>query len=130
MKLNLGCGRNHKDGYVNVDKEPAADPDRIVDLEEFPWPFDDDSIDEILMCHVLEHLGRETGVFLGIMKEIYRVCAADAVVTIVVPHPRHDHFLGDPSHVRPILPETMLLFSKEMNRQWESVGSSHTPFAT
>ncbi len=68
--------------------------------------------------------------FIGIMKEIYRVCAADAVVKIIVPHPRHDHFLGDPSHVRPIIMETMLLFSKEMNRKWELEDNSNTPFAT
>jgi len=128
IKLNLGCGRNHRDGYINIDREPGCNPDRLVDLEKFPWPFDDDSAGEILLIHVLEHLGRDTDVFLGIMKEIYRVCAADARVRIDVPHPRHDFYLGDPSHVRPIIPQTLLLFSKKENRAMAERGSSNTPF--
>jgi len=129
IKLNLGCGRNHREGYVNVDKAPGADPDMLVDLEEFPWPFDDDSVEEILLIHTLEHLGQDTDVFLGIIKEIYRVSAPDARVRIDVPHPRHDFYLGDPSHVRPIIPQTLLLFSKKETRAMKERGSSNTPFA-
>ena len=36
MKLNLGCGQNKFDGFVNVDKAPECDPDRAVDLERIP----------------------------------------------------------------------------------------------
>jgi len=116
------------DGYVNVDKEAAAQPDMQVDLETFPWPFKDNSVKEIHMSHVLEHLGRDPQVFLAIMKELYRICAPDTRIVITVPHPRHDHFLIDPTHVRPVLPETMDLFSKKLNREWSETGASNTPF--
>jgi predicted SAM-dependent methyltransferase len=53
MRLNLGCGVNRKPGYVNVDREAAASPDLVVDLERFPWPWPTDSIDEVAMEHVL-----------------------------------------------------------------------------
>src|SRR6516162_1537826 len=60
LKLNLGCGDKRIPGYINVDK--FSNPDLKHDLETFPWPWPDDSVSEILLIHVLEHLGQETRV--------------------------------------------------------------------
>jgi hypothetical protein len=68
-------------------------------------------------------------VFLAIMREIYRICRDGAVVHIHVPHPRHDDFLGDPTHVRAISPQVMSLFSKAENDRWAAMGASNTPLA-
>lgn len=127
LKLNLGAGLNPQPGYLNVDKH--GEPDLRCDLEAFPWPWGDDSVDEILLIHVLEHLGAASDTFIGIMKELYRVCAPDALIRIAVPHPRHDHFIGDPTHVRPILPDMLLLFSKRANLLWQESRSANTPLA-
>lgn len=54
--LNLGCGTDQHEDAVNVDALSAVNPDRVVDLESYPWPWDDNSIDAIRMFHVLEHL--------------------------------------------------------------------------
>ena len=129
MRLNLGCGFNHLDGFVNVDKEPACAPDRIVDLEEFPWPFAESSVDEVVASHILEHLGADTETYLAIIKELYRICVPGALIRIAVPHPRSDDFLIDPTHVRPILPDQMHLFSKAKNREWAEQGFANTPLA-
>ena len=42
LKLNLGCGQNPRDGYLNVDKYGSAD--LTCDLEAFPWPWPDNSV--------------------------------------------------------------------------------------
>jgi hypothetical protein len=129
IKLNLGCGMNKRPGWVNVDRAAECAPDRIVDLEQFPWPFEDDVAEEALFHHSLEHLGAETDTYLGIFKELYRVCAAGAKVTIVAPHPRHDDFLGDPTHVRAVTPAGLALFSKQKNEEWAKKGNANTPLA-
>ncbi len=121
MKLNLGCGFSQKEGWVNVDSQPDCNPDQIWDLEKTPWPWESNSVDEILMNHVLEHLGAETSVYLGIIREMYRVCRDGAQITIAVPHPRHDNFMTDPTHVRPITPEGLMMFSQEQNLRDEHV---------
>lgn len=127
IKLNLGCGVNPRAGYVNVDKEGA--PDVRHDLEVFPWPWEDSVAEEIVLCHVLEHLGQSPAAFVGVMKELYRVCVPGGLVKIDVPHPRHDHFLGDPTHVRAITPEVLSLFSKKNCEAWVKKGAANTPLA-
>lgn len=129
LKLNLGCGSRKRDGFLNVDVSDECAPDRVVDLEALPWPFDDDCADEVLMSHVLEHLGADSKTFLGIVRELYRVCRDGARVHVIVPHPRHDDYLIDPTHVRPILPETFQLFSKAKNLAWRARGAANTPLA-
>lgn len=127
MRLNLGCGGTKLSGWLNVDKAPACAPDRLVDLEQFPWPWSDNSIDEVMLSHVLEHLGAETDTYLGIIKELYRVCRDGAKITITVPHPRHDDFLSDPTHVRPITAHGIVAFSQAANREWIAAGFANTP---
>lgn len=116
LKLNLGCGFDKLPGYLNIDKEAVCEPDQVVDLES-TWPFESNSITEIRASHVLEHLGQETQVFLGLMKEMYRVCLDGAKIFIQVPHHDHWTFHADPTHVRKIHPEGLKLFDQELNRQ-------------
>lgn len=127
MKLNLGCGNHVLAGFVNVDV--VGEPDLRFDLEETPWPWADGEVGEVLLTHVLEHLGREPKTFLAIMGELYRVCAPDATIRITVPHPRHDHFLDDPTHVRPITPKLMTLFSKKACEMFVRQGYANSPLA-
>ena len=129
MKLNLGCGQHRMEGYVNADREPAVEPDVVMDLEEFPWPFEDNSVEQVNASHVLEHVGREANVFIGIMQELYRVCRGGATIHIAVPHPRHDNFLDDPTHVRAITPMTLHLFSRRNCLEWKRLGGANTPLA-
>jgi predicted SAM-dependent methyltransferase len=129
VKLNLGCGQNRLDGYVNTDREPAVEPDVVMDLEQFPWPFEDDSVDEVVAKHVLEHVGATADLFIGVMQELYRVCSSGALIHIAVPHPRHNFFLDDPTHVRAITPHMMELFSKRNCEEYKRLGASNSPLA-
>ncbi|MBP0019624.1 MAG: hypothetical protein J7647_18990 [Cyanobacteria bacterium SBLK] len=127
LRLNLGCGFKLLEGYVNVDR--FGNPDLKFDLETFPWPWPDNSVIEIKLIHVLEHLGRQTDIYLKIIQEMYRVCRDDATIHIIVPHPRHDDFLHDPTHIRPITPLGLSMFSRRLNREWQAQGCANTLLA-
>ena len=55
MNLHLGCGRNIKEGYVNIDA--YVDDPRVIKAEITDIPYPKNSADEILAEHVFEHLG-------------------------------------------------------------------------
>lgn len=127
MRLNMGCGFNHLDGYKNCDIEPSCNPDIVMDMEKVPWPFEDNSACTLVFNHSLEHVGQLRETFLAIIKEIYRVARPDATIKINVPNPNHPDFLGDPTHVRAITPQMLVTFDQSVNEDWIRRGLPGTP---
>lgn len=84
IKLNLGCGKNKKDGFINCDLDPAVKPDMIVDMNK-KLGFKTSSVDEIFTSHTLEHLERDV-LIKKTLPEIWRICKKGAKVTIIVPY--------------------------------------------
>ncbi len=81
------------------------------------------------MSHVLEHLGATTDEYFAVLGEMYRVCRHDARIAIVVPHPRHDDFLHDATHVRAVTVEGLSMFSRKNCEEWIAAGNANTPLA-
>jgi ubiquinone/menaquinone biosynthesis C-methylase UbiE len=113
MKINIGSGNNKIDGFVNVDYDESTYPDYICNIEKDNLPFADNSVDAVIANHILEHLGEG---YFHCIKELYRVCKNGAIISIKVPHPRHDTFLADPTHRRTITVMGLQLFSKKFNK--------------
>ena len=97
--LNIGCGRKHVEGAVNLDVTPDSNPDVLCDLNRRPWPLPDNHFREVLAQDVVEHLEDVLKTF----EEIHRVCRDGALVRVAVPHfssgnaytdPTHRHFFG------------------------------------
>jgi len=84
LKLNLGCGTDKREGYINVDVREEVQPDLVIDLErEGLKRWVDNSVDEILMKDFLEHLSwRRVRWFL---RECHRVLKPDGRVFIQAP---------------------------------------------
>ncbi|MCL1920677.1 MAG: class I SAM-dependent methyltransferase [Kiritimatiellaeota bacterium] len=83
MKLNLGCGEKKLEGYTNVDL--FGEPDIRLDLSVFPWPFDDNSADEVTSAHFLEHARDYEQTIL----EIHRILKPGGTLHFKVPHFRN-----------------------------------------
>jgi SAM-dependent methyltransferase len=108
MKLNLGCGRNPIDGYVNLDRETLPGVDVVHDLESFPLPFEDDTFDEVLGIDLIEHITDA----LGLMQELWRITKPDGVCSFALPYGSSDDAWEDPTHVRPYFLNSWSYFSQ------------------
>jgi predicted SAM-dependent methyltransferase len=82
MKLNLGSG-GRLPGYINVDIRKEVNPDVVWDLEQTPYPWEDCSVDEILMVDTLEHLSFRK--VRDVVKELYRILKPGGKIFIQVP---------------------------------------------
>ena len=96
MRLLLGCCDTARPGFIGVDIAPPAD--QIVDLSQYPWPWQDSSVEEILAHDLIEHLPDR----IATMNEIHRVCRHGARVELVVPNAsKGAGFFQDPTHKTP-----------------------------
>ncbi|MFW9873618.1 MAG: methyltransferase domain-containing protein [Candidatus Thorarchaeota archaeon] len=92
----MGCGRDIKKGYMNVDIADLAGVDVVCDLEVFPWPFKDNEFDEVYCSHILEHVKNLTRT----LEEIHRICKPGAKIRILGPYFAGQGAYNDPTHTK------------------------------
>ena len=81
-KINVGCGKEIKEGWINLDIVKGEGVDIVHNLNKFPYPFKDNEFDEIYAYHILEHLDD----FLKSVKELYRILKPKGKLFVRVPH--------------------------------------------
>ena len=68
--------------------------DVVHDIDEVPFPFKDDSFDEVHLVHVVEHARS----IVRLMEEVHRISRPGARVRIVTPHYTDSMSWQDPTH--------------------------------
>jgi hypothetical protein len=110
-RLNVGCGRNIKPGWINLDSVALPGVDIVCDLEnlrQIPINLPGDTVESFLLSHVIEHV-RDT---LGLMQELWRLATPDAIAEVRVPHGASDDAWEDPTHLRAYFPKSFGYFSQ------------------
>ena len=122
MKLNLGCGKSKLEGFIGVDVRQfdGGSVEVVCNLGKDRWPFDDDSCDEAVCSHMLEHLaGRER---IHFFNELWRVLRKGAKCQIVTPHWASTRAYGDVSHQWPPVCE---FFYYYLSASWRKDNAPH-----
>jgi len=84
LALNIGCGSNKIEGYVNIDAEESCKPDIVHNMLEKALPYEDGTVDRIVFFHCIEHVRK--GYHPGILAEFYRVLKVDGQIYISYPN--------------------------------------------
>ncbi len=82
LKIDLGCGKNKKEGYIGVDILDAPEVDYVTDLSKKPLPFDDNSVEAVYSNHFFEHITDPSPIF----QQIGRVAQDGAQLEIWTPY--------------------------------------------
>lgn len=110
MKLDLGVGNNKQEGFIGVDiVKEGTQADIEHNLLTFPWPFENESIDEIFCSHFLEHIPHGDGFndpFFDFFNEVYRILKPGGKATFITPYYTSMRAFQDPSHNRMITEAT------------------------
>jgi SAM-dependent methyltransferase len=115
-KLNLGCGTTRINGFTGVDYLPLGTVDVVHDLNQFPYPWPNGSVQEVLMDNVLEHLDD----VVAVMEEIYRILIPGGRATIIVPYAKSEGALVDPTHKHFFTERSMEYFDGESEYSYYS----------
>lgn len=120
IKLDIACGQAKQEGFVGIDIADTEDADIVHDLTVYPWPLEDNSVEEAFCSHYIEHVPLEVEVdgdrvdgLCAFMNELYRVMENGAQVRFLYPHSRSDRAFQDPTHRRFIPEQTWAYFAKD-----------------
>jgi len=107
MKLNLGCGRDIRKGYVNLDVAKLEGVDVVHNINEFPYPFKDNEFEEVYCKHVLEHVDD----LIPVMEELTRISKPVGKIKIIAPYFAGQGAYNDPTHQKFFTYRTFEYFS-------------------
>lgn len=94
--LNLGCGKDIRKDWVNLDLNNGEGVDIVHDLDIFPYPFKDNIFTKINVEAIMEHLNNPK----KFIDEIHRISKKDCKTNITVPHFSSWSVWGDITHKR------------------------------
>ena len=109
LKIDLGCGRNRRKGYVGVDASEYSESSHMLDIGCDEFPFEDESVDKVYTHHTLEHLTGEE--LIHCMNECWRVMKWNAKMFIHVPEMTCDLAWQDPTHKSFFVPDSIKFFT-------------------
>lgn len=112
-QLNIGCGRDIREGWVNLDITPLPGVDVVHDIGQVPLPFPSDEFDFVLCKDVLEHID-----YVATLREIHRILKPGGKVEIQVPHFTSKDAYSDPTHIRFFSINTFRYFSSDHMRSY------------
>jgi ubiquinone/menaquinone biosynthesis C-methylase UbiE len=79
--LDLGCGKQKVPGSIGIDFNSDF-ADVVHNLNQFPYPFDDEEFDEVHIRNTLVLLDNP----VGVMEEVYRICKKQSRIVVVQPY--------------------------------------------
>ncbi len=118
IMLDIGCGTSVQPGFVGMDHQALDGVDVVHNWDDFPWPFEDESVLTAIASHVVEHVNPVNGHFISWMNEVWRVLQPNGQLAIVTPYAGSPGYWQDPTHCNPCSEATAFYFDPEHPSQF------------
>ena len=121
LRLNLGCGKDYRKGFVNIDIRADVGADLVCDITK-PFSFSSGSVSGVVAQDVFEHLTVEQQSVL--FRELFRLLIKGGKLNIRIPNNEDiwERFSNDPDT------RNLFLFGDtSKSGVWGAHKSGHTP---
>ncbi|MDD5407003.1 MAG: methyltransferase domain-containing protein [Sulfurovaceae bacterium] len=108
VKINLGSGMINKEGYLNCDIRPYKGVKHVFDVGKDKFPFEDNSVSEIIASHLLEHL--EVNQLFNCLDECWRILKPEGILIVDVPKGDTPAYYAHPDHKMQFIEDTFAFF--------------------
>lgn len=121
MKINIGCGRDYREGWFNTDMSPEVKCEQRMDIGQGALDVADNTAELVYISGVLEQIG-ENWQLIHALNECHRVLKPGGKIVIVVPNAKYAIAHRDPMDVRKFTPATFNYFIEHM-QEYRDYGS-------
>jgi hypothetical protein len=142
LKIDLGCGKTKRAGFLGIDRRNFDGVDGVTDLTQARWTFKqpmlgsvrlvesgdgayalpDQSVIEAVSSHFLEHLehNQRYPERVRFMNELWRVLVPGGNALIITPHWASNRAYGDFTHADKPVSE---MFYAYLDKDWRSANA-------
>ena len=120
-RINIGCGMDYRQGWLNTDLSPTAKCDVVHDIRSEHLPVEDGEVDLVYASGVLEQILLNEHLLFA-FNEVWRVLKPGGRFEIVVPNSEYPIGNQDPMDCRKFVPKTFQYFIKDA-REYKLYGS-------
>lgn len=119
MKINIGCGRDYREGWINIDISRDVKAEAYCDIRtwelqrntdgNYDARIKDGEAELVYISGVLEQIG-ENDHLIHALNECHRVLKPGGTIQIVVPNAKYAIAHRDPMDIRKFTPDTFRYF--------------------
>lgn len=129
VKLDIACGQRKggadpttglqdPTGWTGIDIAATEAVDIVHDLNVYPWPIEDQSVDMARCSHYIEHIphdipGSPLDGFIAFGNELHRILKPGAQCEIIAPYDSSTRAWQDPTHRRAISEQSFFYWNQE-----------------
>lgn len=113
LKLQIGTNGGVQKGFTGIDSYKAASPKILHEIEQYPYPFKDNQVSEVLIGYTLCGIKE----LIPFFNEMGRLIKKGGLMRIVVPYYASARAFQDPTHCHHFTEYSFAFYNKAWRKQ-------------